>query len=160
MLARKIIPLMSSFLLFTVAPPIYAGDFYFGAKIGQMVIDNVGIDDPTNLGLTLGYEFGAVAADVGVEGEYTKSTKDGTFQGNDFDVETIGLYLAGRTAGPLYVKGRFGYVDTNVDGRAGISESGTSYGLGLGFSVGVAQFEFEYTRINSDINFFSAAVLF
>ena len=160
MVARKILQLFSSLFLLTAVAPLYAGDFYIGAKVGQMVIDNIGVDDPTNIGLTLGYEFGVVAADVGIEGEYTKSASSGSFAGNDVDVETIGIYLAGRTAGPLYVKGRFGYIDTDVEGRSGISDSGTSYGLGFGFSVGIAQFEFEYTRINSDIDFFSAAVVF
>jgi outer membrane immunogenic protein len=160
MIARKICMLLASVFMFTTAPSIYAGNFYFGAKVGQMVIDNIGVNDPTNIGLTLGYEIGTVVADVGVEGEYTRSAKSGSYEDHDVDVETMGLYVAARSAGPIYAKGRLGYVNTNVDGRTGIEDSGVSFGLGFGFSVGIAQFEFEYTKINADINFFSAAVLF
>ena len=160
MIARKILLLLSSTLLITTAAPTYAGDFFFGAKVGQMVVDSIDIDEPVNIGINLGYEIGTVVADVGVEGEYTRTVSSGSFAGNDVDVQTFGLYLAGRTAGPLFVKGKLGFVNADVDGQPDVGGTGTSFGLGLGFSVGIAQFEFEYTKINSNINFFSAGVIF
>ena len=160
MIARKILLLLSCPFLLTTVAPLYAGDFYIAAKVGSMMIDKSGVDDPTNIGIALGYEIGVVAADIGIEGEYTKTSDNGSFAGSDVEVETVGIYLAGRTAGPIYLKGRLGYVDVDVEGPLNVDDSGATYGLGVGVSTGVIQLELEYTQINSDISFLSVSVQF
>jgi hypothetical protein len=133
-----------------------AGDVYVGAKAGPMLVDISGADDPTNVGLTLGYQLGVLVGDIAIEGEYTTSLDDGQVSGAPVEVDTLGLFLALRTAGPVYFKARGGVasVDTTV-GASDSSKSGIAYGLGLGFGIGVAQLELEYTVMEGDTHFVS-----
>lgn len=149
---RKSLVLLSSLSLGLLAAGPAAADMYFGAKTGKVMVD--GASDPTNASLMLGYELGVVAGDLGIEGEIGTSideASDGT------EVDTAGAYLAFRTAGPIYLvaKGGAAYIDNGVD-----SETNSSYGLGLGFSVGLLQLEAEYTRLHDDVDYLSLGIRF
>jgi len=145
--------------LFAAAPA--SADWFFGAKTGPMLIDVGGFSDTTNTGVVVGYEIGAVVADLALEGEITTTTSDGKFAGSKVEVDTQALYLAFRTAGPIYFKAKGGFVNEEVT-VLGVktSDSGVSYGIGLGFGIGIAQLELEFTTIEEDIAFFSVGVQF
>lgn len=147
--------------LVTAAPA--SADWFFGAKTGPLIFDSSFIkDDAVNTGVMVGYDLGVVLGDLAVEGEYTTTTGDGEFEGagGKFDVDTTAVYLAFRTAGPIYLKVKGGYlqVDGDVD-----SDSGASYGAGVGFGIGIAQLELEYTQTSldaADVAFVSVGVQF
>ncbi len=137
------------------AGPAMAGDIYFGAKAGPMMIDG---PDPTNASVMLGYELGVVAGDLGIEGELGTSIDEA---GNGGEVDTAGAYLAFRSAGPIYLiaKGGAAWRD-EMHTRDPGQDSSASLGLGVGFSVGLAQFEAEFTRIGDDANYLTLGVRF
>lgn len=144
--------------------PVAAGDLYFGAKTGPMIVDDSVVKtDATNVGVLVGYELGLVVGDLAVEGEFTTTTSDGEVKasagGGKFDFDTIAAYLAFRTAGPIYLKAKGGFLQ--VDGKGG-TDSGASYGIGVGFGIGIAQLELEYTQTAVDPNlaFVSVGVQF
>jgi hypothetical protein len=143
------------------AAPAMAGDLFFGAKTGPMIVDSSSVkSDATNVGVLVGYELGLVVGDLAVEGEFTTTTSDGEFKGGgNFDFDTVAAYLAFRTAGPFYFKAKGGVLQ--VDGNGG-TDSGASYGVGVGFGIGVAQLELEYTQTSVDPNlaFVSVGVQF
>lgn len=150
---RKTLVLLSSLGLGLIAGPAAAGDMYFGAKTGKMMVD--GASDPTNASLMLGYELGVVAGDLGIEGEIGTSIDESS---DGREIDTAAAYLAFRTAGPIYLiaKGGAAYIDPSD----GDSETNSSYGLGLGFSVGLLQLEAEYTRLHDDVDYLSLGVRF
>lgn len=144
-----------------MVPATWAGDVYFGAKTGPMIIDNSAIKtDPTNIGFLVGYELGLLVGDLAVEGEFTKSSAKGKVKGgSEFDVDTMAAYLAFRTAGPVYLKAKGGFMQVDADS----TESGASYGIGLGFGLGLLQIEAEYTQTAIDpdkVSFVSVGVQF
>lgn len=141
--------------------PAGQAEWYFGAKAGPMMIDAGGVDDPTNAGVLIGREWGVVAGDVGIEAELSKTIDDGRFAGQDVQVNTRGLYVAFRTAGPVYLIGRAGMVRTEREiGSVSDSDTNSAIGAGVGFSIGIAQFELEFTRIDEDIDFLSLGLRF
>lgn len=152
-------------LAFSLSGTAYASGLTFGAKTGPMQLDGANIDDdPTNAGVVVGYELGVVLGDVGFEGELTTTMKDGSTKGtpsDDISVDTMGLYATYRSPGFLYLKAKTGF--TRWDLSAGSYEEDdtvTSMGLGIGFSLGIIQFELEYTEIDDDIEFISLGVQF
>lgn len=141
--------------------PAGHAEWYIGAKAGPMMIDADGVDDPTNAGVIIGHEWGVVAGDLGIEAEFTKTIDDGRFAGQDVQVDTLGLFAAFRTAGPVYLIGKAGVVRNEVEvGSVSDSDTGTAIGAGVGFSIGIAQFELEFTRLDDDIDFLSLGVRF
>lgn len=136
-------------------------DFYLGVKTGPMLVDIDGADDPTNVALTLGYEFGIVLGDLGLEAEFSRTLSEGEVGDEDLEVESDGFYAAFLTPGPIYFKLRAGVVDNEVIiGDDADSDGGNAFGAGIGVSAGLARFEIEFTRIDSDIDFVSLGVQF
>lgn len=143
------------FILSAVAAPTFASEIIIGAKAGIINFEAKGVD-PTTIGsVQLSYEFlDLVAADIATELEVTKSIADGESDAGDYSYSSKALYLSARTLGPIYVIGRAGVIDVEVDfDNAGSSDDkGMAYGVGIGFSTGirveleVTQYEFE----NSD----------
>lgn len=141
--------------------PAVQADWYIGAKTGPMMIDESGVDDPTNAGVLIGHEWGVVAGDLGIEAEITTTVDDGEFAGQDVQLDTLGLYAAFRTAGPVYLIGKAGVIRNELEiGSVSDSDTGSAIGAGVGFSIGIAQFELEYTRIDEDIDFVSLGLRF
>jgi outer membrane immunogenic protein len=141
--------------------PAAMADMYFGVNAGKMMIDLDGFDDPTNAGVLIGNEWGLVAGDLGVEAEFTTSIDDGSFWGNDVNVNTQAVYGAFRTAGPVYVIGKVGLLREEVEiGSISETDTGMSAGVGVGFSVGLAQLELQYTVVEEDISYLSVGVRF
>lgn len=144
------------------AAPASAG-WFFGAKTGPLIVDSSTIkDDAVNTGVMVGYDLGVVLGDLAVEGEFTTTTGEGEFEGSNakLNVDTSAIYLAFRTAGPIYFKAKGGYLQAGGDID---SESGASYGAGIGFGIGIAQLELEYTQTSLDaanVAFVSVGVQF
>ncbi|MFL6624030.1 MAG: porin family protein [Sulfurifustis sp.] len=140
---------------------------YFGLKAGQMDIDQSGFDTSSNFGLLLGYDlFRDVNGSLAIEAEYTRDISKGDVQigaaNGDWKIETLAAYGAYRTAGPIYLKAKAGYLseDISVSGVSGTGVSGNDSGFSFGAGVGYyfnrkTGIEFEYTVIEQDVNFFS-----
>lgn len=148
-----------------MAPAAMASEVYFGANVGKMMFDGAGYDDPTNVGVVLGKEWGVVAGDAGVQIEASTTIDDGAyntiFGPQDVSVDTLALYGVFRSAGPVYFIGKAGILREEVErGPNSSTDSGLSAGVGIGFSLGVAQIEVQYTLIEEDISFLSAGVRF
>lgn len=140
---------------------------YFGLKAGQMDLDASGFDNSSNFGLMLGYDLyrdanGALA----VEAEYTHDISKGDVNvsgvGGNWKIETLAGYGAYRTAGPVYLKAKAGYLreDISVSGISGNTVSGKDSGFSFGAGVGYhfnskTGIELEYTVIEEDVNFLS-----
>lgn len=140
--------------------------WYLGLKAGWMDADASNFDEATNLGLYGGYTLHDDASGrFALEGEYTRSISDGDIPGGGWDIETLALYGAYRTAGPWFLKIKAGYLDEDISVSAGGSsiagsDSGLSFGAGGGVRLSnKAAFELEYTVIEEDVNFFSIGYL-
>ena len=139
--------------------PSATADGYVGANAGKMMFNETGVSDPTNAGVIVGREWGVAVGDVGVQAEFTTTTNKGEYYGNGVSLDTQALYAAFRTAGPVYLIAKAGMLREDVK-IASISStaSGASAGAGLGFSVGVARLELEYTRVERDISYVSVGL--
>ncbi|MEM7209497.1 MAG: hypothetical protein AAF434_16870 [Pseudomonadota bacterium] len=125
---------------------VKAGEIIGGLKLGVVDLDASGFDPISTGTLQLGYEFvDLLAVDLAIEGDITRSLTDADGPGGDYSYQHAGLFGSIRSAGPIYVIARAGLVDVRVEQDAGSdSDSGTAYGLGLGFSTGI-RFEIEWT---------------
>jgi len=147
--------------LVTITFPVssYAADgFYIGVVGGAMDNDRSGFDQALNAGITLGYEFQGVGiGDVAIEGTYTTTIDEGDApRGRRWEIETLAAYGVFRTAGPVYLKAKAGVVSNDIEiGRSSSDDTEFSAGLGVGFSIGIGQFEIEYTEVDDDIDFIS-----
>ncbi len=147
-----------------IAPAAMA-DVYLGVNAGPMLIDGAGFDDPINAGVTIGKEWSVGAGDIGVQGEFTTTINDGSFVAfpyvYDVSINTQAVYGAFRTAGPVYLIAKAGLLREEVDiGGYSSTDTGLAGGIGLGFSLGVAQLELEYTMVEQDVSYLSAGVRF
>ena len=144
---KRLYLLSTAVTLLFVSGIASANSIVIGGKAGVIDIDASGYD-PTIIGsVQLGYEFiDVIAADFGFDLEVSESLEDGDGPGgNDYDFEQVGLFASVRSAGPIYVIGRAGIVDTTITlGGSEDSDSGTAYGVGIGFSTGL-RWEVEYT---------------
>lgn len=133
------------------AAPATAGEWLFGAKTGALIVDSdVVKDDAINTGVFAGYQMGVVLGDVGVEAVATTTTGDGKLDtGQKLEVDTYAGYVTFRTAGPIYLKVKGGYMEADIAAVSG-TESGASYGAGLGFSLGIILVELEYIETAFD----------
>lgn len=153
--------------------------WYAGVKGGLMLIDNLDVgagttvdaDNGLNGGLFVGYQWGlGGAGSIAVEGEFSTalSAGDMTITGpggsitGEWEVQTLAIYAAYRSAGDLYFKGKIGFLDEDVDLTLGgtttnASDTGMSLGLGAGWNIGTGGIEAEYTIIEEDVSFFSIA---
>lgn len=139
---------------------------YWGAKVTTVDIDSNSYPTNTlNVGLFVGAEFAQAGSNiVSLEGELTTSLIDGdtSIAGIDWTVQTFALYAAMRTGNETYLKIKAGILDREITlstGGSG-SDSGLSWGAGIGFS----NYEIEYTFVDgdggADISMLSLAYMF
>ncbi len=138
--------------------PTFAADgLYLGVTGGVVTNDRSGFDNAVNGGVLVGYEFlDLKIADLAAEGVYTTTLSEGDVSGvpGDWDVDTIAAYGVLRTVGPIYLKGRAGVARSKAQTSVrSYDNTDFSAGLGAGFSVGIAQFEFDYTFVSDDLSF-------
>lgn len=144
--------LVISLLASSLFSNVVLAEGYWGAKVASIDVDaNAYTSNPVNVGLFVGAEFGQVGSNiVSLEGELTTSIIDGdiSIAGVEYSVQTLALYAAMRTGKDVYLKVKAGLLDREITlstGGSG-SDSGLSWGVGVGFNG----YEIEYTLIDSD----------
>lgn len=127
-----------------------------------------GYDPATVASARLGTEIldiGVAKFDLGVEAA-TDIDKGTTASGEDWGFQSLGTYLSGRTAGPVYLIGRVGVAHQQIEiGDRTDDGTQTSLGVGAGASVGVMRLEVTANRYGSagdldDITWLSAGISF
>ena len=109
----------------------------------------------------MGYGF---ANGFAVEAEYTKTNFK--LAGGDGDIATFAAYGVYRTQGDFYGKFKAGILSETVKAsnrfsRVEATETGLSAGIGAGYRFNdTISMELEYTMIEKDVNFLSAALNF
>ena len=141
------------------------GQPYVGAKIGQFMVDEGELDDPTAFGAYAGYNF---TPEFGMEVEYVGSSEESINISGvnvDYDLKTYGIYGAYRYVFPntaLYAKGKLGFAKAEINveangfgGSASDSDSdtGVAGGIGLGYLVSPnVAVEAEYAVVAEDLD--------
>lgn len=139
-----------------------------GANAGVMSVsfDENSVDsDPINVGVVLGYHFNPSLQGLGGELEITRSISSGEIaelpaNNNELEVESQGLYLTYRLGSTYYVKGRIGYMRADLTGQLGEDESGETYGLTGGYSVGNIAVELSATSIDDDVFYGAIGIVY
>lgn len=121
--------------------PAAESPWYLGLKGGTMNVDLSQFNDATSGGVLLGYQFARNASgSFAVEGEYTNSSSENVTVSNvrgKWDIDTFAVYLAYRSAGDLYFKGKIGVLNEDVKVTVpGASISGTDTGASIGIGGG------------------------
>ncbi len=146
-----------------VAPLPAAAEWYFGAKAVVVDVDIPGADKPTNVSFKVGKQWGVVLGDIGVEVEVSRTRDKGLLGLTPVEVDSEAVYLAFRSAGPVYLIARAGVARRDLTvGAVSDTDTDTSAGLGLGFSLGLFQIEIEATRLheNEDVQTVSLGIQF
>lgn len=125
---------------------------YWGLKASTVDLDANNYSNTLNIGVFVGAEFAQAGSNIiSLEGELTTSLIDGDtpISGIDWSVQTMAIYAAMRTGNETYVKLKAGLLDrkitfSTVSGSS--SDSGLSWGVGIGFS----DYEIEYTFFDGD----------
>lgn len=143
---------------------------FFGLKAGQMQVDasddvlGIDYDNSTNIGVYAGY---VGESGLGFEAEFTWPTSDADTGVPDvtYELSTVALYGTWRSDGNIYFKGRAGLLRERLKlegpgGTASDSDSGLSFGAGVGFHLGSSRLELEFTRIEKDVNYLSIGFIF
>lgn len=132
---------------------------YIGIKSGVMDISIAAYEPSTPVGIQAGYAFRYGFA---VEAEYTKT--DFELGSGDGDITTFSAYGVYRTPGAFYGKFKAGILSERIKAsnrfaNVDVSDSGLSIGAGFGYQfTDSISAEAEYTLIEQDIGFFSAAL--
>lgn len=157
---KKAFPLILSLAV----TPVAAQDTttgYIGFKTGSLDIALTEFDPDTPRGFVAGFQKGP----FGVEFERVSADIDITIGSYPYsiaipvDFSTTALYGVYRSEGNAYFKAKAGILKEEIDD---ISDTGTSYGIGVGVKSSAIAVEAEYTIIETDVNFFSvgANILF
>lgn len=140
--------------------------FYLGLTVGSDKISVDGLEDASGAGLLAGWKFNKNIA-LEFVGNASDSKADGLLAGCVFEIDTMALYLVGRTEGKFYGKGRIGGLSETITPRDTcvfvdkVSESGLSIGAGGGVHLGNnAAIELEYTLVEADVNRISMSVIY
>lgn len=154
---RKILTLfVASAALIGFSSSALAFDSDFGVKAGQLSIENDSTS-ATQVGLVYSMDLAGI---FGVEFEGSTTMADGEFGPLDYSATQLGGYGVVMTPGPIYFKGKAGYVYNDFEvGGASDSDSDVAYGVG----VGAFGFEFEYTRSkfqDADVDLLSVSFKF
>lgn len=139
------------------------GQPYVGVKVGQFMLSDSELDEPTAFGAYAGYNFTPA---VGMEVEYVGSTDETYTESGvnvDYNLKTYGIYGTYRYAFPntsLYAKGKLGIAKAEIEAEASDfnlsdsdSETGLAGGIGLGYSVNPnIAIEGEYAYVAEDVS--------
>lgn len=160
LLALAILPMLAVSAQASVGE--LSGSPYIGAKAGQIILDDSGLDSYDNanaIGAVIGYQ---ATPSVGIEVEYIGS-KDADIVNSgvaaEYNASTYGLYGTykyGFTNLPIYALARVGVakvrVETNELGdKYKYEESGIAGGFGMGYNVTSAvNVEAQYNMFDND----------
>ncbi len=147
----------------TFLPKVSHAGLYLGVRAGvtDVSIDNIEVDEsPANAGLILGYKLPFIFSRISVEADLTRSVDDGEADGSDLGVDSNGVFLAYRTSGFFYLKGRVGLMRAGLTGDFAESENGEAYGVALGLRFASLAAELDHTVIDDDVGYTSVALIF
>lgn len=144
--------LFTSFSSTAIANDADNSGAYLGAKFGNASLDVDGFDDMSGNGLFFGYQF-----ESGAFAELEMASYSSDSYGFDFEIDTTAIYFGGRAGDDFYFKYKIGLLNEDVSASGwGFSEdesdSGFSYGLGVGYQIENALIELEYTVIETDVS--------
>lgn len=147
--------------LFLAAPAYAVVDSAFGVKGGLLSFDG-DATAATQAGLVYSIDLAGL---LGVEFEFNTTLADGDAGfSTDYTATQLGAYGVLMSPGPIYIKGKAGYVRTELDfdGIGSDEDTDLAYGLGIGFEA-LAALEVEYTRTkwnDIDVDFISVSFKF
>ncbi len=151
---------------YLTTPPTFAEGWNLGFKLAYFEPDEFDVSSSDNAGLILGYDWVQSYGVVGIESDFTTSFIDGSINGQDFSLDTLGVHATYKTIGPnkglgVYLKLKAGamYYDLDANGPQSKDDIETSLGLGVGMNMGVVSFEIGFTQIKNG-EMVSLAILF
>ena len=144
-----------------IRPAEFFGDVYLTLKYGEVTLSDDVPDNGSDI-RNFGFVFGnSINPNLAVEFEFTQTVSvddDYLGSGVDAEVDTLGIFLVGKTTGDFYVRGKIGYTrvaqefgdDSGFFTSSGLSGEknvyGVAYGIGAGIKTdGFGYFELEYT---------------
>jgi len=150
----------------------FFGQVYLVLKYGEITVADSVPEDGSDI-RNFGFAFGKGINDVlSMEFEYTTTvSKDSDYlgSGSSVEIDTLGVFVVGKTPGNLYAKGRLGYVrsdqefgDASTSILSDLDGSKNVYGIAYGLSGGYkftkgGAIELEYmvypTRDDVEIDF-------
>lgn len=132
--------------------------FYAGLKLSRLNLDVNGISDGTTTGLIGGYRLSDTRS---IELDYASYGVE--VLGYDTDIDTTAIYAAFRSDSSPYFKAKVGFLNEKIVGNAfdfNESDSGMSYGLGVGFQGENILAELEYTIVEEDASSVSLNLMY
>lgn len=148
------------------ASPAFAEGWNMGFKLAYVELEEFNNAKSDNAGLVLGYDWVQRYGIVGIESDFTTSYLDGSVNGDDFSVDTLGVHATYKTLGNseglgVYLKLKAGatYYDLKSTEPQSKDELKPSFGLGVGMNMGYVAFELDYT-ILKDVQMVNLVVLF
>ncbi len=156
---------LAALIALAAAVPAQAAEspFYFRALGGLMDPSASGHDNSLNVGAGIGFRvFDEPTGSGALEADATTTLSKGkNGGGGDWNVDTVAVYFAYRTAGDVYFKAKGGFADQTVRGATDTSfPDGSSLSGGIGGGVRVSRkagVELEYTALDH-VKFLSLAV--
>jgi len=168
---KTITQVFSVMVLLSMAFTAYAEEgFYLGLRPANVSVNEDEIDDLKNspngvdiedagrMELMLGYNFGKT---VSLEFLMGKSTHDVTYEtvfpDTELDLGTLGLYVAYRSEGEWFFKGKGGLLVRTVELAGGEEDSAGLISIGFGGGVNINErlsLELEYITIEQGIGSF------
>lgn len=135
---------------------------------GHVDLDEPGFEPATVASIRIADDFadaGIAELDLGIE--YAQDIEPGTTAtGADWSFQSLGIYLSARTDGPLYLIGRIGVAEQEVEiGNETREATQQSVGIGIGVRIGGLQIEVIANEYNGDealeeITWISAGIRF
>lgn len=158
----------------------YTNGFYAGIKLGSVNVDedeiddlkdspiDVEIDDAGLGGLQIGYRF---LPRFSIEVDMASSEHDVTYSTpllpeQDLKISTFGLYIAYRSLGQWYFKGRAGLISRKLElspelpGQEEDTDGLLSIGFGGGVRIDKVNLEAEFTTIEEGVSSFGFVALY
>ncbi len=136
--------------------PAFAEGWNLGFKLAYFEPDEIESSSTDNAGIVLGYDWVQSYGVVGIESDFTTSFLDGSLNGQDVSVDTLGIHATYKTIGPnkglgVYLKLKAGamYYDLDTKGPQSKDDIEASFGLGVGMNMGAVAFEIEVTKIEN-----------
>lgn len=140
------------------------GQWLVGVKLGQLENNSQSgfFDELENYTLVLGYQF---ARRVGTNGsasieldlsESDDADFDSHIAGSQWNARTVGLFIAYRTPGKVYFKGKVGLMYSKLEFDEALpkeDDTNVAFGAGFGLLLGARQnmnLELEYTGTSGD----------
>lgn len=134
------------------------GNWLVGGKVGTLQSGRDSYTDAQTFTLMLGYQFNRSVADTGsasIEVELITTYDSGSIKDTraEWDADNIAAYMAYRTTGDIYFKGKLGFYSSDVDVKTNGQSNGSLTDTSFGFGIGLG-FRFK-SNVNVELEFSS-----